>query len=166
MRALLLYTTILNNSCCFLRPSICGIRTTCKVQAFVLRRDAHSKAWCCDGHTHTDPSKVLCSGRHSGGLYRTVQGAVDYSRDFFGRPAYLTVSGQMQGEFFATALSNVYTFGPTFRAEGGRQGVFVHSRSVRHGRHHFKTQSKSRSAGTCPPSCCSQQKASKSPAHT
>lgn len=61
--------------------------------------------------------KVEASGRHSGGLYRTVQGAVDYGRDFFGRPAYLTVSGQMQGEFFATALSNVYTFGPTFRAE-------------------------------------------------
>ena len=88
--------------------------------------------WCFDGHTHTDPSKVLCSGRHSGGLYRTVQGAVDYSRDFFGRPAYLTVSGQMQGEFFATALSNVYTFGPTFRAEGGHQCVFTDLRSVRH----------------------------------
>ena len=103
-----------------LRPFICGIRTTCKLQAFVPRGHVHSKAWRCDGHTHTDPSKGLCSGRHSGGLYRTVQGAVDYSRDFFGRPAYLTVSGQMQGEFFATALSNVYTFGPTFRAEGGR----------------------------------------------
>jgi asparaginyl-tRNA synthetase len=38
-------------------------------------------------------------------------------RDFFGRPAYLTVSGQLEGEAFACALSNIYTFGPTFRAE-------------------------------------------------
>ena len=37
--------------------------------------------------------------------------------DFFGRPTYLTVSGQLEGETFACALSNIYTFGPTFRAE-------------------------------------------------
>jgi asparaginyl-tRNA synthetase len=37
--------------------------------------------------------------------------------DFFGKPAYLTVSGQLEGETFACALSNIYTFGPTFRAE-------------------------------------------------
>jgi asparaginyl-tRNA synthetase len=48
---------------------------------------------------------------------RTTDGAVDYSKDFFGRPAFLTVSGQLEGECFALALSNVYTFGPTFRAE-------------------------------------------------
>jgi asparaginyl-tRNA synthetase len=42
---------------------------------------------------------------------------VDYSKDFFGRPAYLTVSGQLQAEVMAMAFSNVYTFGPTFRAE-------------------------------------------------
>jgi asparaginyl-tRNA synthetase len=42
---------------------------------------------------------------------------VDYSQDFFDRPAYLTVSGQLQGEIFACALGKVYTFGPTFRAE-------------------------------------------------
>jgi asparaginyl-tRNA synthetase len=42
---------------------------------------------------------------------------VDYSLDFFQRPAYLTVSGQLEAEIFATALSKVYTFGPTFRAE-------------------------------------------------
>ena len=42
---------------------------------------------------------------------------VDFSDDFFGRPTYLTVSGQLEGEAFATALSNIYTFGPTFRAE-------------------------------------------------
>tara|TARA_B100001123_G_C15287240_1_gene1016068 strand:+ start:412 stop:1794 length:1383 start_codon:yes stop_codon:yes gene_type:complete len=46
-----------------------------------------------------------------------IDGDVDYSKDFFGRPSYLTVSGQLEGEVFATALSNIYTFGPTFRAE-------------------------------------------------
>ncbi len=42
---------------------------------------------------------------------------VDYSKDFFGKKASLTVSGQLEAETFATALSRVYTFGPTFRAE-------------------------------------------------
>lgn len=44
-------------------------------------------------------------------------GDVDFSKDFFGRPAFLTVSGQLSAETYATALSDVYTFGPTFRAE-------------------------------------------------
>ncbi len=44
-------------------------------------------------------------------------GEVDYSKDFFGGRAYLTVSGQLQAEVMAMAFSNVYTFGPTFRAE-------------------------------------------------
>lgn len=48
---------------------------------------------------------------------RTEQGEVDFSQDFFGRPAYLTVSGQLEAEIMAMAFSNVYTFGPTFRAE-------------------------------------------------
>jgi asparaginyl-tRNA synthetase len=48
---------------------------------------------------------------------RTEDGAVDYSQDFFGRPAHLTVSGQLEAEIFALAFTNVYTFGPTFRAE-------------------------------------------------
>ena len=48
---------------------------------------------------------------------KTEQGAIDYTQDFFGKQAYLTVSGQLEAEIFATALSNVYTFGPTFRAE-------------------------------------------------
>jgi asparaginyl-tRNA synthetase len=47
----------------------------------------------------------------------TADGAVDYSKDFFGKPAFLTVSGQLEGEIFALAFANVYTFGPTFRAE-------------------------------------------------
>ncbi len=44
-------------------------------------------------------------------------GKVDYKEDFFGKEAYLTVSGQLQGEAFALAFKNIYTFGPTFRAE-------------------------------------------------
>ncbi|CAG9465732.1 unnamed protein product [Pedinophyceae sp. YPF-701] len=52
-----------------------------------------------------------------GGLPRTAEGEVDYATDFFARPAFLTVSGQLEGEVYACALSNVYTFGPTFRAE-------------------------------------------------
>ncbi|MEQ9902475.1 asparagine--tRNA ligase [Pectobacterium aroidearum] len=50
-------------------------------------------------------------------LPRTEQGKVDFSEDFFGKEAFLTVSGQLNGETYACALSNVYTFGPTFRAE-------------------------------------------------
>ncbi|MEO0768845.1 MAG: amino acid--tRNA ligase-related protein, partial [Cyanobacteria bacterium J06649_4] len=47
----------------------------------------------------------------------TEAGKADYSQDFFGKPAYLTVSGQLEAEIMAMAFSNVYTFGPTFRAE-------------------------------------------------
>ena len=53
-----------------------------------------------------------------GGLKRLEDGsALDYTEDFFGKPAYLTVSGQLNGEYYACALSSIYTFGPTFRAE-------------------------------------------------
>ena len=48
---------------------------------------------------------------------RLEDGSVDYSSDFFGKPAALTVSGQLEGELGATALGAIYTFGPTFRAE-------------------------------------------------
>ena len=48
---------------------------------------------------------------------RTAEGAVDFSEDFFGRESYLTVSGQLQIESYCLAMSKVYTFGPTFRAE-------------------------------------------------
>ncbi len=47
----------------------------------------------------------------------TEQNQIDFSQDFFGKPAYLTVSGQLEAEVMAMAFSNVYTFGPTFRAE-------------------------------------------------
>jgi len=48
---------------------------------------------------------------------RGGDGRVDYRQDFFERPSYLTVSGQLEAEIYATALTKVYTFGPTFRAE-------------------------------------------------
>lgn len=54
----------------------------------------------------------------------TKDGYVDWAQDFFGKPAFLTVSGQLNGEAYACALSDVYTFGPTFRAE--------HSNTSRH----------------------------------
>ncbi|MGH8080366.1 MAG: asparagine--tRNA ligase [Lysobacter sp.] len=50
-------------------------------------------------------------------LPRDKAGAVDFSRDFFGKETFLTVSGQLNAEAYALALSKVYTFGPTFRAE-------------------------------------------------
>ncbi|MCL2688250.1 MAG: asparagine--tRNA ligase [Chitinispirillia bacterium] len=50
-------------------------------------------------------------------LPKTEQGEVDYSKDFFGKPANLTVSGQLEVETYAMAMGRVYTFGPTFRAE-------------------------------------------------
>ncbi len=48
---------------------------------------------------------------------KTEDGNVDFSKDFFGKPAHLTVSGQLNAETFAESFCNVYTFGPTFRAE-------------------------------------------------
>ena len=57
-------------------------------------------------------------------LPRSDKGEVDFSRDFFGKETFLTVSGQLNVEAFALALSKVYTFGPTFRAE--------HSHTTRH----------------------------------
>lgn len=50
-------------------------------------------------------------------LPMTEDGQVDYSKDFFGKPTNLTVSGQLNGETYAMAFRNIYTFGPTFRAE-------------------------------------------------
>jgi asparaginyl-tRNA synthetase len=50
-------------------------------------------------------------------LPRTPEGKIDFSKDFFGREAFLTVSGQLNVEAYCLALSKVYTFGPTFRAE-------------------------------------------------
>ncbi|MHC4563255.1 MAG: asparagine--tRNA ligase [Planctomycetota bacterium] len=48
---------------------------------------------------------------------RDETGEIDHTQDFFGRPTYLTVSGQLEGETYACSLGDIYTFGPTFRAE-------------------------------------------------
>ena len=53
-------------------------------------------------------------------LKTDAKGDIDFSEDFFGKPAYLTVSGQLSGEAYATALGDIYTFGPTFRAENSQ----------------------------------------------
>ena len=50
-------------------------------------------------------------------LPKTDDGKIDFSKDFFGKSAHLTVSGQLNGETFAESFRNIYTFGPTFRAE-------------------------------------------------
>ena len=50
-------------------------------------------------------------------LPKTKDGQINYAEDFFGKPAHLTVSGQLNGEMYACALGDIYTFGPTFRAE-------------------------------------------------
>lgn len=50
-------------------------------------------------------------------LPKTEDGDIDYTQDFFGKPTNLTVSGQLNGETYAMAFKNIYTFGPTFRAE-------------------------------------------------
>jgi asparaginyl-tRNA synthetase len=52
-----------------------------------------------------------------GSAPKTESGEIDFSEDFFGRPTNLTVSGQLEGELGATAFGDIYTFGPTFRAE-------------------------------------------------
>lgn len=58
-----------------------------------------------------------CEG--AGEMFRvtTLNGSTDWDSDFFGRETFLTVSGQLNGETYACGLSNIYTFGPTFRAE-------------------------------------------------
>ena len=59
-------------------------------------------------HAHCEN---LPSAKYVGGFPRTPEGKIDYAEDFFSKPAYLTVSGQLNGEMYACSLSNVYTFG-------------------------------------------------------
>ena len=72
---------------------------------------------------HLNAAKAVAASLRSGleaasGPARAAGGrSIDYGRDFFGKPAFLTVSGQLQAEAAACALGDVYTFGPTFRAE-------------------------------------------------
>ena len=70
--------------------------------------------------TTLSPEKLAEKAVAAGAKGMAVEKAaalVDYSKDFFGKKASLTVSGQLEGEIYATALSRIYTFGPTFRAE-------------------------------------------------
>ena len=81
-----------------------------------------------DGFLYVHPPIITASDcEGAGAMFRVstldpnqlprVDGKVDYQQDFFQKPAFLTVSGQLEAEIFACALGKVYTFGPTFRAE-------------------------------------------------
>lgn len=69
-------------------------------------------------HVHS-PIITASDAEGAGEMFRvtTLEGETDYSQDFFGRSTHLTVSGQLEAEAFALAFRDVYTFGPTFRAE-------------------------------------------------
>ena len=74
------------------------------------------------GDAKAQVEAALFKQRHPDDFLRRAEegphhGAIDYKHDFFGKPAFLAVSGQLQGEAYACALSKIYTFGPTFRAE-------------------------------------------------
>jgi len=70
-----------------------------------------------DARSQTDASGTPEAPRDTDDPTAPVAPGVDYDRDFFGRRAFLTVSGQLNAEIYASALDRVYTFGPTFRAE-------------------------------------------------
>ena len=63
------------------------------------------------------PVTPVSTRSHSKQVPKNKDGSVDYTQDFFRKPSYLTVSGQLNAEIFACAMRDVYTFGPTFRAE-------------------------------------------------
>ena len=70
-------------------------------------------------HVHT-PIITASDCEGAGEMFRVTTlptGEADFAKDFFGKQSFLTVSGQLEGETFACALGNIYTFGPTFRAE-------------------------------------------------
>ena len=92
--------------------------------AFAIHEYFHSKGFV---YLHT-PLITAADAEGAGNMFqvttlplenlpRDKKGGIDYSRDFFGRRTSLTVSGQFEGELGATALGEIYTFGPTFRAE-------------------------------------------------
>ncbi|MFN2541635.1 MAG: asparagine--tRNA ligase [Chthoniobacterales bacterium] len=92
--------------------------------AFAIHKFFHERGFV---HVHT-PIITASDCEGAGELFRVTaidpvnpprraDGSVDYAKDFFARCTYLTVSGQLEAEAFACALSKVYTFGPTFRAE-------------------------------------------------
>jgi len=71
----------------------------------------------CEGAGEMFGVTTLMPSQPKGDLPRLKDGSIDWKKDFFGRPTMLTVSGQLQVEAFACSMSDVYTFGPTFRAE-------------------------------------------------
>mmetsp|Transcript_81012 Transcript_81012/g.177875 ORF Transcript_81012/g.177875 Transcript_81012/m.177875 type:complete len:672 (-) Transcript_81012:138-2153(-) len=71
----------------------------------------------CEGAGEMFQVTTLLADAEQKGLPMTADKKIDYSKDFFAKPSYLTVSGQLSVENYCCALSNVYTFGPTFRAE-------------------------------------------------
>ena len=100
--------------------AISRVRTTL---ANAIHRYFHER----DFHWVNTPIITASDAEGAGELFRVstldmlnlpqVDGAVDYDKDFFGRESFLTVSGQLNAEAYALALTKVYTFGPTFRAE-------------------------------------------------
>jgi asparaginyl-tRNA synthetase len=110
-----------------LRPRTNTFGATFRVRsqaAFAVHEFFHSKNFV---HVHT-PIITTSDCEGAGEMFhvstlnhenppRNDKGKIDYEKDFFGKEASLTVSGQLEGETFATALTNIYTFGPTFRAE-------------------------------------------------
>ena len=92
--------------------------------AFAIHKFFNDKGFC---YLHT-PLITASDAEGAGAMFqvttldlentpRNEEGKIDYSQDFFGRHTSLTVSGQLEGELGAMALGNIYTFGPTFRAE-------------------------------------------------
>jgi asparaginyl-tRNA synthetase len=92
--------------------------------AYAVHQFFQEKSFC---YVHT-PIITASDAEGAGDMFRvttldlanppkTEDGAIDNAQDFFAKKTFLTVSGQLEAEIFATALSNVYTFGPTFRAE-------------------------------------------------
>lgn len=71
----------------------------------------------CEGAGEMFSVTTMMPADPKGPIPRTEDGSIDFAKDFFGSPAGLTVSGQLQVESFACSMSDVYTFGPTFRAE-------------------------------------------------
>ncbi len=71
----------------------------------------------CEGAGEMFQVTTLLPADGKGDLPRLPNGDINFSKDFFGKPTSLTVSGQLQVESFAVSMSDVYTFGPTFRAE-------------------------------------------------
>ena len=93
------------------------------VTAFAIHSFFHGRGF---QHIHT-PMITASDAEGAGSMFRVTTldlenppvkaGKIDHGEDFFGKPTFLTVSGQLEAEIFALALSDVYTFGPTFRAE-------------------------------------------------